>query len=76
MAIYDQGNRVTSITLNPASATPTNYTLTYDSHGNLAEKRNSVNNSDVTTYGMGQPRSLVATNYTRTDGELRLRQPG
>ena len=51
MAIYDQGNRVTSITLNPASATPTNYTLTYDSHGNLAEKRNSVNNSDVTTYG-------------------------
>ncbi len=49
-ATYDAANRMTAITLNPASASPTTYSLTYDSNGNLAERRNSTNASDLTTY--------------------------
>jgi RHS repeat-associated protein len=49
-ATYDAGNRLTAVTLNPGGASPATYNLAYDGNGNLVERRNAADATDVTTY--------------------------
>lgn len=49
-AEYNAANRMTGITLDPGSVTEKNYTLTYDTNGNLIRKANTANPAEVTIY--------------------------
>jgi RHS repeat-associated protein len=59
-ATYDAGNRLSSITLAPGTPAAATYTLSYDPNGNLIEKRNSADATDLTTYTWDSRNRLVA----------------
>jgi len=56
-ASYDEADRMTAITL---SATAQTFVLAYDDNGNLLEKRESANPSNLTTYGWDSRNRLSA----------------
>jgi RHS repeat-associated protein len=58
-ASYNAADRMTSITLNPGSATQKTYTLGYDNNGNLTSKVNAIDAADVTTYAWDSRNRLI-----------------
>lgn len=49
-ASYDAANRMSAIILHPGTAAEKTYTLTYDDHGNLAQKANVDDPAETTHY--------------------------
>lgn len=58
-ATYNAADRMTGITLNPGTAQAKTYALTYDANGNLAQKTNSADASDTTTYTWDSQNRLI-----------------
>ena len=64
-ATYDDANRMTSITLTAVGKT---YNLGYDDHGNLIQKQNAANASELTTYAWDARNRLSLISMTDASG--------
>ena len=67
-AAFDEANRMSAITLNPATGSQKTYTLTYDDHGNLIGKQNAADANEAATYQWDARNRLVSITTTDAGG--------